>query len=153
MGPTDLKAMPRTTKKSSRKKRSNKVIIPFGAKARFVREQPTDDPASVVIARAAEAGIPLSENHVYATRQKMKSEADAAAASGASGDASSQTLTSTPTPSRKVSKVGKNGSRATTPLVNKQKLVEQLETSIFCLGYYEALEVFQRMQRDHFMSA
>jgi hypothetical protein len=147
--------MPKSTKKRGTKKRGTKrspatgeeaKIIPFGAKARFVREQPADMPASAVIARALEAGIPLSENHVYATRKTMKEEAKVAAATGASAT----TRPSTPAFSEKKSGK-KNGSPEAATPVGKAKAIEMLESWIFRVGWEDAKQVFERMEQEHFV--
>lgn len=127
--------MPKSTKK--RGKRSKTPGVPFGAKARFIREQPTDEPASVVIARAKEAGISLSENHVYATRQKMKFQ---------TSESASEPSVLRKTPSAKLRGNGPPSS------VDKKKLIETLESSIFRLGWDEAKKVFERMEREHYVN-
>lgn len=155
--------MTKSTQKRGTKKRGKKrspatatpgeeagKVIPFGAKARFVREQPTDMPASAVIARALEAGIPLSENHVYATRKIMKEEAKVAAATGAS-DATRPSMPpssekSTPKPGKK------NGSREAATPVGKAKAIEMLESWIFRVGWEDAKEVFERMEQEHYVN-
>jgi len=40
----------------------------FGSKAAFIRSMPSDTPAKVVVEAAAEKGMKLSANHVYAVR-------------------------------------------------------------------------------------
>jgi hypothetical protein len=46
-----------------------------GSKADFVREQPSDLSAKEVVAKAKEAGLTLTENHVYAVRAGARKKA------------------------------------------------------------------------------
>lgn len=96
--------------------------VPFGAKAQFIRSQPYDIPASVVMERALAAGIKLSENHIYATRQRTKAD-------GKGRREATHVVEGNPS--------------------SKQQLLEQLEAIIFRIGYDDAEAVFLRMKREH----
>lgn len=106
--------------------------VKFGDKAKFVRAMPIKMSAPEVIARAAAQGISLSENHVYATRQKMKAEGAAPSAAPASAV----------TPKAAPADEGLSSE-------DRQKLRQTLAATIFRLGFEESQYVFQQMQRRH----
>lgn len=136
--------MPQNNKKTRRTKRGAKSAaaakaskagkVKFGDKARFVRTQPVDLPASQVIALAAEQGIPLSENHVYNTRKMMRDEKDV-----------EQSPISGVTPS------GKNGSSlaSVVPGVGKAQWINTFKSAVFFLGHEESTKILEEMREHH----
>lgn len=118
-----------TGKDASQKEASQDA---FGVKAKFIRSLPLDMSATKVKEEASKRGMKVSSNHIYAIRARMK---DLKKDNGA------------PAPSSTVVE-----SRLSGGDVDREKLAQRLEATIFQLGVFDAEKVLARMKKAHSVS-
>jgi hypothetical protein len=121
--------------KSSKAKASKAGKVKFGDKARFVKAQPVDMPASQVIALAAEQGIPLSENHVYNTRKLMREKDEQGTGDG---------IVQAPNGKKDGASIA-----GAIPGIGKAQWINTFKSAVFFLGHEESVKVLEEMREHH----